>query len=171
MIHLSVKIGKNCRFLQGVVIDRGCVLGDNVFLGNYVVLRDNTQVGDNTSISHFATTETGARIGNHVRMGVYSHVTKDTILEDWVFFAFGAYTLNDRYMDYGRHSMPQKLEPPIIRYGARIGGRAIIMPGVEVGREAFISAAALVTKDCKAFGIYMGYPAKLIGEVPLNERL
>jgi len=170
-IHPSVEIGKNPRFLQGVVIDRGCVIGDNVFLGNYVVLRDNTHVGNDTSISHFATTETGAKIGNHVRMGVYAHVTRDVIVEDWVFYAFMVYTLNDKYMDYGRKNMVQKLEPPIIRYGARIGGRAIIMPGVEIGREAFIAANSLVTKDCKPFGIYMGLPAKLIGEVPLNERL
>lgn len=45
-----------------------------------------------------------------------------------------------------------------------IGPRAIIMPGVKIGRGAIIAGGAVVTKDVPAMTIVAGVPAKEIGE-------
>lgn len=45
-----------------------------------------------------------------------------------------------------------------------IGPRAIILPGVKVGRGAVVAAGAVVTKDVDDFNIVGGVPAKVIGE-------
>lgn len=45
-----------------------------------------------------------------------------------------------------------------------IGPRAIIMPGVTVGRGAVIAGGAVVTKDVPEYAIVGGIPAKVIGE-------
>lgn len=45
-----------------------------------------------------------------------------------------------------------------------IGPRAIIMPGVKIGKGAVVAAAAVVTKDVPDFTIVGGVPAKEIGE-------
>ena len=45
-----------------------------------------------------------------------------------------------------------------------IGPRAIILPGVKVGRGAIVAAGAVVTKDVGDFEIVGGIPAKVIGE-------
>lgn len=45
-----------------------------------------------------------------------------------------------------------------------IGPRAIILPGVKIGRGAVVAAGAVVTKDIEAFMICGGVPAKVIGE-------
>lgn len=45
-----------------------------------------------------------------------------------------------------------------------IGPRAIIMPGVTIGRGAIVAAAAVVTKDVEPFAIVGGVPAAKIGE-------
>ncbi len=45
-----------------------------------------------------------------------------------------------------------------------IGPRAIILPGVKIGRGAVIGAGAVVTKDVEPFKIVGGVPAKEIGE-------
>lgn len=45
-----------------------------------------------------------------------------------------------------------------------IGPRAIILPGVKIGRGAVIAAGAVVTSDVKELEIVGGVPAKPIGE-------
>lgn len=45
-----------------------------------------------------------------------------------------------------------------------IGPRAIILPGVKIGKGAVVAAGAVVTKDVDDFTIVGGVPAKVIGE-------
>jgi len=45
-----------------------------------------------------------------------------------------------------------------------IGPRAIILPGVTIGKGAVVAAGAIVTKDVPEFAIVAGVPAKVIGE-------
>ncbi|MBU1000391.1 acyltransferase [Patescibacteria group bacterium] len=45
-----------------------------------------------------------------------------------------------------------------------IGPRAIILPGVKIGKGAVVAAGAVVTKDVGQFQIVGGVPAKVIGE-------
>ncbi len=47
---------------------------------------------------------------------------------------------------------------------AFIGPRAIILPGVKVGKGAVVAAGAVVTHDVNDFQIVAGVPAKVIGE-------
>ena len=45
-----------------------------------------------------------------------------------------------------------------------IGPRAIILPGVKIGKGAVVAAGAVVTKDVPPYAIVGGVPAKIIGE-------
>ena len=45
-----------------------------------------------------------------------------------------------------------------------IGPRAIILPGVKLGKGAVVAAGAVVTKNVDDFAIVGGVPAKVIGE-------
>ncbi|MDD5147106.1 MAG: DapH/DapD/GlmU-related protein [Candidatus Daviesbacteria bacterium] len=45
-----------------------------------------------------------------------------------------------------------------------IGPRAIILPGVKIGKGAVVAAGAVVTKDVGEFQIVGGVPAEVIGE-------
>lgn len=55
-------------------------------------------------------------------------------------------------------------EPVEIEDYVFIGPRAIILPGVKIGRGAVVAAGAVVTLSVKEFGIVGGVPAKVIGE-------
>jgi galactoside O-acetyltransferase len=45
-----------------------------------------------------------------------------------------------------------------------VGSGSVILPGVRLEEGVAIGALSLVTKSCKAFGIYAGNPAKFIKE-------
>ena len=45
-----------------------------------------------------------------------------------------------------------------------IGIRALILPGLKIGRGAFVAAVSVVSKDIAPFTIVAGNPAKQIGE-------
>jgi maltose O-acetyltransferase len=49
-----------------------------------------------------------------------------------------------------------------------VGTRALILPGVTIGRGAFVGAGTVVTKDVAPFAIVAGCPAKQIGSRPAN---
>lgn len=50
-----------------------------------------------------------------------------------------------------------------------VGPRAIILPGVNIGKGAVVAAGAVVTKDVVAGDIVAGIPAKVIGERKLKD--
>ena len=50
-------------------------------------------------------------------------------------------------------------EGVVIREGASVGARAVIVAGVEVGRWALVAAGAVVTRDVPDFGLVAGVPS------------
>ena len=64
-----------------------------------------------------------------------------------------------------------KRSPPTIRRGARIGGGAVLLPGIEVGEEAFVGAGAVVVRDVAPRTVVVGNPARVLLAVPDAELL
>ncbi len=50
-----------------------------------------------------------------------------------------------------------------------VGPRAIILPGIKIGKGAIIAAGAIVTKDVPEYAVVAGVPAKIIGERRLKD--
>ena len=47
----------------------------------------------------------------------------------------------------GRTEARHDYQGAMIRRGARVGGGVVILPGIEIGEEAFVAAGALVSRD------------------------
>jgi UDP-2-acetamido-3-amino-2,3-dideoxy-glucuronate N-acetyltransferase len=158
-IHSSVKFGENVRIGEDVVIDENVIIGNNVFIGHNTVIRNNVKIGNDTVIGHLVVIESNTTIGNYVTIQSQCHITKFAEISDNVFFGPKAMCINTYHISHGRNFEP-KMEGPKIGYGCRIGAGSVIMPGVVLGREVEIGANSTVTKDCDAFCVYMGSPAK-----------
>jgi len=98
-----------------------------------------------------------------VRAQTDVYLTAFTVVEDDVFLGPGAITTNDDTM--GRHPPGAELRGAILRRACRIGGGAVLTPGVEIGEEAFVAAGAVVTADVPPRSVAIGVPARLVREV------
>jgi acetyltransferase-like isoleucine patch superfamily enzyme len=78
-------------------------------------------------------------------------------------------TTNDDSM--ARHRPGEGVAGATLRRACRIGGAAVLVPGVEVGEEAFVAAGAVVTRDVPPRAFVVGVPARVAREVADDELL
>ncbi len=91
------------------------------------------------------------------------YLTAFSTIEDDVFVGPGVLTTNDSTM--ARHDDAYAIRGATLRRACRIGGASVLVPGVEIGEEAFIAAGAVVTKDVPARGVVIGVPGRVVREV------
>jgi acetyltransferase-like isoleucine patch superfamily enzyme len=127
-------------------------------------------LGDDVVIGRGALVENDTTIGALTRIQAEAYITAYSTLEDNVFVAPCVVTTNDNFMGRTEKRL-ELLKGPTVRRGARVGGGAILCPGVEVGAEAFVGAGAVVTKDVPPRMVVVGSPARVIREVPADELL
>lgn len=63
--------------------------------------------------------------------------------------------------------LQSRVEPIIIKKGAIVAIRAIIMPGITVGENAIVAAASVVCEDVEEKTLVRGNPAKKVGKVKI----
>lgn len=73
-------------------------------------------------------------------------------------------TIYNSEHDVSSEYFSDRIEPVEIGDYVFIGPRAIIMPGIKIGKGAVVAAGAVVTHDVPEFAIVGGVPAKVIGE-------
>jgi acetyltransferase-like isoleucine patch superfamily enzyme len=71
-----------------------------------------------------------------------------------VFIGPNSTILNDRF-PYSNH-----VTPPIICDNVIIGGGAVILPKIEIGKNSVIAAGSVVTKDVPPGIVTLGMPAR-----------
>lgn len=166
-----VIIGERCIVRSGCVLYCGCRLGDRVQLGHHVVLREATVIGDDSVFGTLSMSEGRATIGHHVMVQTSVIVQAGMTIGDYAFLGPRVTTTNDHSIRWYRHGMREELRSPIVEFGARVGAGAILLPGVRIGRNAFVGAGAVVTRDVPENALVLGVPARIVGETPEADRL
>ena len=154
----------------GAVVFAGTNIGARVILGDQSCVRERVTIGDDVVVGRGSLVENDTTIGPLTKIQADAYITAYSVLEDNVFIAPCVVTTNDNFMGRTekRHSL---VKGPTIRRGARVGGGAVLCPGVEIGEEAFVGAGAVVTKDVPARKIVVGNPARVLRDVPDEELL
>ncbi len=134
----GTKIWHFCHISQNAEIGENCVFGQNVFVANDVKIGNKVKVQNNVSIY------TGCELEDEVFLGPSCVLTNVT---------------NPR-SQVNRHSLYEKT---LFRRGCSIGANATVVPGITIGRYAFIGAGAVVTKDVPDYALMLGNPGKQKG--------
>ena len=152
-------LGEGVTIGAGAVVAAGAELADGVMVGDQAHVRERATIGARSLVGRGSAVDNDVTIGAGVRIQTGCYLTAFTVVEDDVFVAPGVTTLNDRTA--GRRPEGEPLRGPVLRRGCRIGGAAVVMPGVEVGADAFVAAGAVVTRDVPAGALVVGAPARV----------
>jgi acetyltransferase-like isoleucine patch superfamily enzyme len=157
------RIGAGAIVAAGAIVNAGAEIGERVVVGDQGQVRERARIGDGTVVGRGSQVDNDAVVGARCRIQTGCYVTAYSVLEDDVFLGPGVFTYNDNTM--ARHDKDYDIVGPTIRRAARIGGGARILPGIEIGEEAFVATGAVVTRDVAPRALVMGVPARKIGEV------
>jgi acetyltransferase-like isoleucine patch superfamily enzyme len=145
--------------LRGRVHLSGCgevVLGEGVSLnGTVVPIELVTYTSGSIAIGNHTFVNYGSSIAARasVKIGSYCHLGQYTFVMD-----------NDQH-DVVRHTELPRSDPVIIEDHVWIGSKAIILPGVRIGRRAVIGAGSIVTKDIPPRCVAAGNPARVLRDL------
>jgi acetyltransferase-like isoleucine patch superfamily enzyme len=165
-----LELGPGTIVSTGAVVFAGTRIGARVIVGDQACVRERCEIGDDAVVGRGALVENDTTVGALTKIQANAYITAYSTLEDEVFIAPCVITTNDNFM--GRTEKRHALRKgPTIRRGARIGGGAVLLPGIEIGEEAFVGAGAVVLDDVPARAVVVGNPARQIREVPDDELL
>ncbi len=152
-------------------------IGEGASVWHQAQVREGAVVGPGTILGK------GAYIGEHVSLGAnckvqnYSCVYPGATLEDGVFVGPEVVFTNDKYPRAINPDGSLKSESDwdlgrtLVKFGAAIGSRSVIVTGITIGRWALVAAGAVVTKDVADHSLVAGVPARHAGWVCTCARL
>jgi acetyltransferase-like isoleucine patch superfamily enzyme len=141
-----------------------------VVFGKPIVDASDLQVGDDfkiwsgprvTMISGWGRMRFGDRCFVNVGSTIIS--VEEIVVGDDVAIATDVYIMDSD--SHGVEGRPHKQAPVRIGDGCWIGARAMILPGVTLGKRVLVAAGAVVTRDVPDDCLVAGNPARVIREL------
>jgi acetyltransferase-like isoleucine patch superfamily enzyme len=145
----DVQFGKGVKLSKFVNL-YGCKIGDDSKIGAFVEIQKNATVGANCKISS------------------HSFICEGVAIEDNVFIGHGVTFINDTYpraTNAKGDLQTEKdwtVEPTLVKKGASIGSGATILSNLVIGKNAFVGAGSVVTRDVPDNAVVAGNPARLL---------
>ncbi len=119
----------------------------------------NCQIGKNCKIGAFVYIEEGVVIGDNCKIKPFVFIPTGVTIENNVFIAPSVVFTNDKHP---RAQGEWTIMPIHVKEGSSIGARAVILPGVTIGKGSIVGAGSVVTEDVPDNAIVAGNPAHVL---------
>jgi acetyltransferase-like isoleucine patch superfamily enzyme len=159
-----LRVEAGATICAGAVVLAGASIGERTVIGDQAHVRERAVLGPESVVGRGSAVDNDVTVGARVKVQTGCYLTANSVVEDDVFVAPGVTTTNDHAM--GRHGPEHELRGAVLRRACRVGGGAVLLPGLEVGEEAFVAAGAVVTSDVPPRAVVMGVPARVARSVP-----
>jgi acetyltransferase-like isoleucine patch superfamily enzyme/dTDP-4-dehydrorhamnose 3,5-epimerase-like enzyme len=136
-IGLRTRVWAFAHILPRAIIGEDCNICDGVFIENDVV------------------------VGNRVTIKCGVQLWDGVTVEDDVFIGPNATFTNDKMPRSKVY--PEKFLTTRVCQGASIGANATLLPGITIGKQAFVGAGAVVTRSVPPYAVVTGNPARITG--------
>ncbi len=130
-------------------------IGKNVKIWHFAYVGDNTIIGDNVKIGSLSHIDYDVVIGENTMIEGLVYIPPKSRIEKNVFIGPAVSLTNDPYPPSG------KMIGVIIKEGAIIGSKAVVLAGVTVGKNSVVAMGSVVTKDVPDNTVVVGVPAKI----------
>ena len=153
-------------------------LGSNVLISDKASIygASRIKIGSNVRIDDFCVLsagEGGIEIGSYIHIAVYSSLigAGKITLADFANISskVAIYSSNDDYSGGYMTNPMVPVEYTNVTHAAVtlakhviIGSGSVVLPGVTLHEGSVVGSLSMITKDCEAFGVYVGAPAKKI---------
>lgn len=142
----------------------------DVKFGNGVTIIDpvnlyECEIGDNCFIGPFTEIQKGVVVGKNTKVQSHSFICELVTIGENCFISHGVKFVNDLFAE-GKPAGGDKAQWKSTKVGnnVSIGTNATILP-VTICDSVVVGAGAVVTKDIKQSGVYVGNPAKFLREI------
>lgn len=152
----------NYQVHETAIVDEGAQIGEGTAIWHFAHICSGSVIGERCSFGQNTMVAPGVVIGDNVKVQNNVAIYTGTTVEDDVFLGPSCVLTNvsNPRSQVSRRSLYEETR---IRRGATIGANATIVCGITLGRYAFISAGAVVTKDVPDYAMILGVPGKQRG--------
>jgi len=146
-------------------------IGDRTSIWHLAQIREDVVIGSNCVIGRGVYVGPSIKIGDNVKIQNYALIYDPAQIDDGVFIGPAVVLTNDIYPrsvnQNGELKNSQGWESlgVLVRTGASIGARAVVLAGTEIGAWSLVGAGSVVIRDVPDYALVVGNPAKQIGWV------
>jgi UDP-2-acetamido-3-amino-2,3-dideoxy-glucuronate N-acetyltransferase len=162
IIDETVRFGNNVKLGNYTIIAENSIIGANTVIGDFVKLCRETKIGESCRIDDYVTTSGPVEIGDRIRIKRCTMIGHATRIESDAWVGACVKTTKIKYPKVISEE-EEYIEWITIKRGAMIGSGSLLLAGVTIGEGAVVAAGAIVAENCEPYGIYRNEKAKLVG--------